>query len=134
MKFNCSCGRFSKYHFRSITYICSPVGSQWGRHCSYYLPVSSLSVFISDSRCVFITNMIFEFRSHGSLLFLISFILIWFNRYLITLILFWYLMKQVVLLPPSIQDCQFGKILKNGYNFLLFICFLRISGLISFSG
>ncbi|KAK2400614.1 MATE efflux family protein [Trifolium repens] len=39
--------------------------------------------------------------------------------YLISLILLWSLMKQVVLLPPSFQDFQFRKILKNGFLLLV---------------
>lgn len=35
-------------------------------------------------------------------------------RYLIALILFYKLMKQVDLMPPSIKDMQFSKFLKNG--------------------
>ncbi|XP_057425319.1 protein DETOXIFICATION 42-like isoform X2 [Lotus japonicus] len=53
------------------------------------------------------------------------------SQYLITLILFWYLMKQVVLLPPSIQDCQFGKILKNG--FLLMIKVVAVTSCVTLS-
>ncbi|MED6215701.1 Protein DETOXIFICATION 42 [Stylosanthes scabra] len=41
------------------------------------------------------------------------------SQYLISLVLLWSLMKQVDLLPPSIQDFQFGKILKNGFLLLL---------------
>ncbi|TKY53324.1 MATE efflux family protein 1 [Spatholobus suberectus] len=41
------------------------------------------------------------------------------SQYLISIILLWSLMKQVVLLPPSIQDFQFGKILKNGFLLLI---------------
>ncbi|WJX11206.1 Protein DETOXIFICATION 42 [Trifolium repens] len=41
------------------------------------------------------------------------------SQYLISLILLWSLMKQVVLLPPSIQDFQFQKILKNGFLLLV---------------
>ncbi|KAL2327006.1 hypothetical protein Fmac_020433 [Flemingia macrophylla] len=41
------------------------------------------------------------------------------SQYLISIMLLWSLMKQVVLLPPSIQDFQFGKILKNGFLLLI---------------
>ncbi|XP_015949772.1 protein DETOXIFICATION 42 isoform X2 [Arachis duranensis] len=41
------------------------------------------------------------------------------SQYLISLVLLWSLMKQVDLMPPSIQDFQFGKILKNGFLLLL---------------
>ncbi|XP_045801620.1 protein DETOXIFICATION 42-like isoform X3 [Trifolium pratense] len=41
------------------------------------------------------------------------------SQYLISLILLWSLMKQVVLLPPSFQDFQFRKILKNGFLLLV---------------
>ncbi|XP_004516070.1 protein DETOXIFICATION 42-like [Cicer arietinum] len=41
------------------------------------------------------------------------------SQYLISLMLLWSLMNQVVLLPPSIQDFQFGKILKNGFLLLV---------------
>ncbi|GAU33412.1 hypothetical protein TSUD_21050 [Trifolium subterraneum] len=41
------------------------------------------------------------------------------SQYLISLILLWSLMKQVVLLPPSFQDFQFRKILKNGFLLLI---------------
>ncbi|XP_020219376.1 protein DETOXIFICATION 42 isoform X1 [Cajanus cajan] len=41
------------------------------------------------------------------------------SQYLISIILLWSLVKQVVLLPPSIQDFQFGKILKNGFLLLI---------------
>ncbi|RDY02828.1 Protein DETOXIFICATION 42, partial [Mucuna pruriens] len=41
------------------------------------------------------------------------------SQYLISIVLLWSLMKQVVLLPPSIQDFQFGKILKNGFLLLI---------------
>ncbi|XVF73634.1 hypothetical protein PTKIN_Ptkin12aG0217800 [Pterospermum kingtungense] len=36
------------------------------------------------------------------------------SQYLISLILFWRLMKQVNLLPPNMKDLQFGRFLKNG--------------------
>lgn len=35
-------------------------------------------------------------------------------RYLILVILFWKLMKQVDLVPPSMKTLQFGRFLKNG--------------------
>ncbi|MED6189078.1 Protein DETOXIFICATION 42, partial [Stylosanthes scabra] len=41
------------------------------------------------------------------------------SQYLISLVLLWRLMKQVDLLPPSMQDFQFGKILKNGFLLLV---------------
>ncbi|XP_061357935.1 protein DETOXIFICATION 42-like [Gastrolobium bilobum] len=41
------------------------------------------------------------------------------SQYLISLMLLWSLMKQVVLLPPSIRDFQFEKILKNGFLLLV---------------
>ncbi|KAG5063608.1 Protein DETOXIFICATION 42 [Glycine soja] len=41
------------------------------------------------------------------------------SQYLISIMLLWSLMQQVVLIPPSIQDFQFGKILKNGFLLLI---------------
>ncbi|KAK7278894.1 hypothetical protein RJT34_23933 [Clitoria ternatea] len=41
------------------------------------------------------------------------------SQYLISLMLLWSLTKQVILLPPSIRDFQFGKILKNGFLLLV---------------
>ncbi|KAK4281864.1 hypothetical protein QN277_013310 [Acacia crassicarpa] len=41
------------------------------------------------------------------------------SQYMISLILLWSLMKQVDLLPPSIKDFQFERILKNGFLILL---------------
>lgn len=87
--------------------------SQWVHLC--------LLLFF-DSGCV-ITDFIFQFRDHVSFLFLISLFLTWFNRYLISLILLWSLMKRVVLLPPSIQDFQFAKILKNGHFLSMLLIF-----------
>ncbi|KAJ4706436.1 Protein DETOXIFICATION [Melia azedarach] len=37
------------------------------------------------------------------------------SQYLICLILFWKLIEQVDLLPPSFKDLQFGRFLKNGF-------------------
>ncbi|XP_027934302.1 protein DETOXIFICATION 42-like [Vigna unguiculata] len=42
-----------------------------------------------------------------------------FSQYLISILLLWSLMKQVVLLPPTMKDFQFGKILKNGFLLLV---------------
>nr|ALI89098.1 multidrug and toxic compound extrusion protein [Vigna umbellata] len=42
-----------------------------------------------------------------------------FSQYLIAIMLLWSLMKQVVLLPPTMKDFQFGKILKNGFLLLV---------------
>ncbi|XP_022769642.1 protein DETOXIFICATION 43-like isoform X2 [Durio zibethinus] len=40
------------------------------------------------------------------------------SQYLISVILLWRLMKQVNLLPPNMEDLQFGKFLKNGFLLL----------------
>ncbi|XP_011025438.1 PREDICTED: MATE efflux family protein FRD3-like [Populus euphratica] len=40
------------------------------------------------------------------------------SQYLISLILLWRLMKKVNLLPPSVQDLQFSRFLKNGFLLL----------------
>ncbi|KAB1227653.1 MATE efflux family protein 1 [Morella rubra] len=41
------------------------------------------------------------------------------SQYLIAVILFWKLMTQVDLLPPSIKHLQFGRFLKNGFLLLM---------------
>ncbi|GLT55252.1 hypothetical protein SLA2020_283910 [Shorea laevis] len=41
------------------------------------------------------------------------------SQYLIALILLWRLMKEVDLLPPSINDLQFGRFLRNGFMLLV---------------
>ncbi|XP_027365606.1 protein DETOXIFICATION 42-like [Abrus precatorius] len=41
------------------------------------------------------------------------------SQYVMSVMLLWSLMKQVDLLPPSIRDFQFGKILKNGFLLLV---------------
>ncbi|KAA8549747.1 hypothetical protein F0562_001235 [Nyssa sinensis] len=41
------------------------------------------------------------------------------SQYLISIILFWRLMQQVDLLPPSIKYLQFGRFLKNGFLLLM---------------
>lgn len=41
------------------------------------------------------------------------------SQYLIAVILFWRLMSQVDLLPPSIKHLQFGRFLKNGFLLLI---------------
>lgn len=41
------------------------------------------------------------------------------SQYLIAIMLLWSLMKQVVLMPPRIQDFNFAKILKNGFLLLI---------------
>ncbi|KAK1287674.1 MATE efflux family protein 1 [Acorus calamus] len=40
------------------------------------------------------------------------------SQYLISIILLWRLMKQVVVLPPSLKDLQFSRFLKNGFLLL----------------
>ncbi|KAE8098813.1 hypothetical protein FH972_016849 [Carpinus fangiana] len=41
------------------------------------------------------------------------------SQYIIALILMWRLMKEVDLLPPSINDLQFGRFLRNGFMLLV---------------
>uniref|UniRef100_A0A2N9IXX6 Protein DETOXIFICATION n=1 Tax=Fagus sylvatica TaxID=28930 RepID=A0A2N9IXX6_FAGSY len=41
------------------------------------------------------------------------------SQYIISLMLLWRLMKEVDLLPPSINDLQFGRFLKNGFMLLV---------------
>lgn len=41
------------------------------------------------------------------------------SQYLISVILFWRLMEQVGLLPPSLKHLQFGRFLKNGFLLLM---------------
>ncbi|KAK7267311.1 hypothetical protein RIF29_19980 [Crotalaria pallida] len=53
------------------------------------------------------------------------------SQYLISLMLLWSLMKQVDLLPSSIRDFQYGKILKNG--FLLLVKVVAVTSCVTLS-
>ncbi|GLT78767.1 hypothetical protein SLA2020_502940 [Shorea laevis] len=44
------------------------------------------------------------------------------SQYLIAVILFWRLLSQVDLLPPSIKHLQFSRFLKNGFLLLIRVC------------
>ena len=53
-------------------------------------------------------------------------------RYLISLMLLWRLIKEVDLLPPSINDLQIGRFLKNGKR--IYIFFSKIAATKPLSG
>ena len=96
--------RCNKHHSRPNIHIHFSFRRQWCSHCTRYIAVSVMLYVDSTTS-----------RAFSGYCFYIYFL---FCRYLIALILFWRLMGQVDLLPPSIKHLQFSRFLKNGKRFV----------------
>lgn len=108
--FLCFSGRrCNKHYSRPNIYFHFSFRRQWCSHCTCYVAVSIM--LYADSTIFHRLLFYHDIRGFATYCFTFFFP---FCRYLIALILFWRLMGQVNLLPPSIKHLQFSRFLKNG--------------------